>query len=282
MQAFISAFLAVFQAIAAFITGLFGTSSTPITPISGKTTASQSIVMKIGAIDKIRQFEGACSDGEYVYQIMIEPSSSTGGDEKAVVLKIDPKTWTLAENGRSEMLTELNHANDITYDPRIKLLMISNNAPNYTLVSALYPDSLQYKAGMTIEHPLYSLAYVDTGSTSYYYAGISGTYNFGEYNGAFDTIKTFKGIDNGYVKQSIETDNQYLYCLFSDSNCIYKYDFSGNYLGRCFLPNPESGLNSYEAEGIFFHGGKMYVSYNILGKNNGGVICKIDKIEFKK
>ena len=91
MQAFISAFLAVFQAIAAFITGLFGTSSTPITPISGKTTASQSIVMKIGAIDKIRQFEGACSDGEYVYQIMIEPSSSTGGDEKAVVLKIDPK-----------------------------------------------------------------------------------------------------------------------------------------------------------------------------------------------
>ena len=270
---------AVLMSLFTAISGLIGGGSGSGEEVKGLT---QTIVMRVSAIDNIRQFEGACSDGQYIYQVMIEPatSTSTGKTEKAVILKIDPSTWTIVK--KSAELTEINHANDITYDPRKNLLLVSNNAPNYKMISGLKADSLEYVGGDSIDHPLYSLAYLTSGDSSFYYAGISGTYNFGEYDGGFYTISTFNGINNGCTRQSIATDNEYLYCLFSDPNCIYKYKLDGTYVGKCSLPNSETNSYSYEAEGIFFHNGVLYVTYNIKGKGNGGVICKLENVTYSE
>lgn len=275
LSSFFTKLISIFSSLLVSIGVISG--SGPIHPLV-KNYASQEIVMNVQPVDKIRQLEGACSDGAYIFQIMIDPSSTTG-TEKAIIVKIDPNTWKIVAT--SDQMAELNHANDITYDSRINLLMISNNYPNYTQVSAVRPGSLTYYAGMTIEHPLYSLAFIKINGESNYYSGISGTYDFGIYDGAFDTIKTFNGQNNGCTRQSIETDGENIYCLYSDMNCIYKYNKEGDYIGRCYLQDPASDGKSYEAEGIFFHNGNMYVSYNILGTGNGGVICKITSISFQ-
>lgn len=268
----------IVAAIVAFFTALFGGGGKlPYVPISN---ATQTIVMRINPINGIRQFEGACCDGEYVYINMINPAKDS--KQGSVIVKIDPSGDSWKSVLVSKEMTQLNHANDMTYDPRIDLLMVSNNAPNYTLVSAVYRDTLEYKAGMTIEHPLYSLCYYGTPEKGRYLAGISGTYTIGSYDGKFDTIETFDGINSGYTRQSLATDNEYLYFLFSGPNCIYKYTIDGQYIGRSMLPDPEKADFEFEAEGIFFYNDKMYVTYNIPGAGNGGIICRVDKISFVK
>ena len=82
---------------------------------------------------------------------------------------------------------------------------------------------------------------------------------------------------DGIVRQTLETDGEYIYSVFYKPNSVYKYSVDGEFIGKCTLPIAEN-----EAENIFFIGDSIYVSYNILGAANGGEIYKLENPVFEK
>ena len=251
---------AVFMAILA----AFGLGKTPDPPVLTQTT-----VFNIAAYDTIRTVEGGCTDGRYIYEILIDPDADKA-ETPCKIVKIDSTNWSTVTV--SETLN-IDHANDMTYDASRNALLISNNIPNYTTVTAVDPVTLTVKETFTLPQKIYSIVYV--GAKDCYYAGISTTYNIVHLNKNFEEIDTIEGINNGFTRQGIDSDGTYLYCIFYKENSIYKYDFDGNYQGRCVLPDTTN-----EAENMFFIDGKLYVSYNIMSKTDGGFISLLENVTY--
>lgn len=245
---------------------------------------TQTVVSNISAMENIRQVEGGCTDGRYIYQILIDPTYT--GDRYAEtpskIIKIDSGNWVTVKT--SEQFDNLNHANDMTYNAAEGTLLICNNVPNYTVISVIDTDSLQLVKTITVSRPLYAIVYVGDVDSDCYYCGISNTYDLVKYDKEFNELGTMSLINNGYTRQSIDTDGSYLYLpyYYNDTetkekhNYIYRYTFNGETAGKLELPT-----TSYESENVFFINGVMYVAYNILGTGNGGVICKVENPKFE-
>ena len=270
MEQFLEFILSFFEKLSAFFLAFLAAlgigNVTPEEPAISQTT-----VFSIGIYDTIRAVEGGCTDGRYVYQILIDPDAEKDATP-CKILKIDSTDWKTVTV--SETLN-IDHANDVTYDSTQNLLLVSNNIPNYTTVTAVDPLTLTVKSTYTLPQKIYSIVYV--GSKDCYYAGISKTYNIVQFSKNFEELGTIEGINSGYTRQGIESDGAYLYCIFYKENTIYKYDFEGNYQGRCVLPDTAN-----EAENMFFLGGNLYVGYNIIGKTTGGFIAKVENAKYTK
>ncbi len=254
------------MSIISFITGLFGGGKEP------EMTMTQVFAIP-SLFENVRTIEGGCTDGTYVYETIIDPNAEDGS-VPGRILKI-----SIAENkavGISEELS-IDHANDITYNSKTRELIVCNNKPNYTTLTFVDPDSLQVKYTKQITSAVYSLVYV--GASDFYYAGISRTFNVVELDADFNVKGSFNMIDNGYTRQTLDTDGEYIYAVYYKQNCIYKYDVNGTFLGRCDLP-----VTDNEAENIFFLNGDMYVSYNVLKADspNCGIIYRLDNPKFVK
>jgi len=265
MQAFIQAIISLIMAFLS-IFNLFGTKDPEIT------------MTKVGvvpAFENVKTVEGGCTDGTYIYQTLIDAKAEDGAVPCRIV-KISAATMKTVKV--SEELN-IDHANDITYNSKTKELIVCNNKPNYTTLTFVNPDTLEITGTRQITSPVYSVVYV--GSNDFYYAGISRTYTVVEMDANFNVTGEFGMVDNGYTRQTLDTDGQYIYAVYYKENSIYKYDTGGNYIGKCALPVTEN-----EAENIFFIGGTMYVTYNLLSADSngetGGIIYKLENAKYEK
>lgn len=232
-------------------------------------TPMQTLVMSISAMDNVRTVQGACTDGTYVYLTIMDPDSPV--PVPARIHKIDPAAWTIvATSGECSM----DHANDMTWNSLKNELLICNNNPNYRRVTVVDPVTLTVQGTLELPEGVYSIVYV--GDKDCYYAGVSGGYEIVELDSSFRETGRFQGQTNTFTRQGIASDGEFLYCLYHEENCIWKYDFEGNYLGSFSLPIQEN-----EPESIFFLNGVMYVCYNVPGKGNGGMIYKIENQKFE-
>ena len=233
---------------------------------------------KVGVIpsyENVRTVEGGCTDGTYIYQTLIDPKAEDGNVPCRLV-KISAATMqTVKVSGE----LRIDHANDITYNSSTRELIVCNNKPNYSTLTLVDPDTLEIKSTRDISSKVYSVVYVGDGD--FYYAGISNTYTVVEMNSNFEVTGTFDMINNGFTRQTIDTDGEYIYAVYYKENYIYKYDTNGNYEGKCALPVTEN-----EAENIFFIGDTMYVTYNILTPGSdgeaGGYIYKLENAKYEK
>ena len=116
----------------------------------------QTQVASISAFDTIHTLEGGCTDGRYVYQVLID-SSISDETTPCKIVKIDSTNWQTVTV--SEEL-KINHANDIAYDSSQNTLLISNNIPNYSTITMVDPATLTVTGTRTLTEKIYSLVYV--------------------------------------------------------------------------------------------------------------------------
>ena len=270
MESFFEAVIGFFRSFAAIFTailtalGIIAPEKPPEVP-----KITQTALVTFAPFDQIRTVEGGCTDGTYIYQILINPDAQEN-EVPCRIIKINPEKWQVIE--ASEEL-RIDHANDMTYDEENKLLVISNNKPNYTTITFVDPVKLEIKGTKTLDRKIYSIVYVGSGKC--WYAGISNSCDIVKYDENFNALGVIDNPENKFNRQSLGSDGEYLYSLFYNPNIIYKYDLQGNPLGYAVLPDTEN-----EAENIFFFGGAMFVGYNIMKPDAGGFIAIIQNAVF--
>lgn len=270
--------------------------------ISAPVNAKQTKVMEFPGQYGCNIVEGGCTDGKYLYITLIDTSAKTerenpaSGDialsaTKCRVIKIDTSAWTVSKY--SEEL-KIDHANDMTYNPKTNKILISNNEPNFNAITVLDPYTLQIESKHILLNKtdtdnslkpikIYSISYDEANDC--YYCGISNSSNFVKLNSDFTYAKDLIGYDmnllrgdnsKAYTRQTIETDNGYFYSTFYLPNSVFKYSFEGELIGKYEFENQNG-----EAEFSFFLNNEFYVCYNIQGSSNpAGIIYKVENPEF--
>lgn len=192
--------------------------------------------------------QGSCTDGEYAY-FAVNNGSTT-------ILKYNVKNFEL-EDKKSGI--SLGHANDMTYNPKTKQIIVANNAPDYNIISFVDPDTLSVTATKKIKQKIYSIAYNE--KRDVYVVGLSGTYNFALLDNKFKLIKKYKGTKTAYTRQGADCDDDYIYFAQSGSggNLLMIYDYSGNEVA-CVKLN-----KAYEIENVFHIDNQFFVTLHYYG-----------------
>ncbi len=192
--------------------------------------------------------QGSCTDSKYAYFAV--------NNGYTTILKYDVNTWELEKKSDG---INLGHANDMTYNPHLDLIVVAHNAPNYNIISFLDPDTLNVIETKEIEHKIYSISYNE--KYNKYVVGLSGTYDFAILDNAFEEVEKYKGYKSGFLRQGADCDNDYLYFVQSGGggNLIVIYDWDGN------LVDTISINKSLEVENIFHVGNTFYITLHYYG-----------------
>ena len=189
----------------------------------------------------IHGFQGGCSDWQrYYYLIMMHYDFESGQEENySKIAKID------LENGEvikwSDEL-KLYHANDITFNPKENILVVSNNKPHKNQLTVIDSDSLEYIRTVELPFEVYSIEF--NVKRKCYVVGLSGTFDFCLLDESFALIneRIYKGttLTSRYTKQGVGADDELIYFILWDGkhkkmddfqNEISVYDWKGNFLG---------------------------------------------------
>lgn len=192
--------------------------------------------------------QGACTDSKYAY-FAINNGYTT-------ILKYDVNTWELVS--RSDSIY-LGHANDMTYNPHLDLIVVAHNAPDFNIISFLDPKDLTVVKTQEIEKKIHSISYNE--KYNKYVVGLSGTYNFSILDNSFEEIEKIEGYKSGYLRQGADCDNDYLYFVQSGGggNLIVIYNWNGE------LVDTISVNKSYEIESIFHVDNTFYATLHYYG-----------------
>lgn len=194
--------------------------------------------------------QGACTDGRYAY-FAVQQRSTT-------ILKYDMRTWTLAD--KAEDMNTLGHANDMTYNPKRKWILVANNGPDYKKLTALDPDTLKIVATVNLKVEVYSIAY--NPDRDIYVVGISGGYKFAFLNNKFKVIKKFKGKNTSFTRQGCDCDENFIYFAQSGGeNAVAVYNYKGKFVDILSLGH------SHEAENIFHVKKSFYTTLHYYGNS---------------
>lgn len=197
--------------------------------------------------------QGAATDGKYAYTIL-----ENQVDSLCSIWKLDMNDWSVME---TKYELELDHGNDMTYNPVLGQLLVVHNKPRYTRVSFVDPATLEILDAKTMPYQIYSMAYEPT--RDQYIIGISGSYDFVILDKNFKRVQRFKGINTGLVKQGVDCDENYIYfpqCTENAAkNVIMVYDWEGNFV-------TEIRVKAFqEIESLFHVGDDWYITFNASG-----------------
>ena len=205
-------------------------------------------VMKVYGTSNSSILQGGCTDGTYVYLIFTDGASSDARDR---MLKIDLATQTVEQ--MSEPL-DIDHGNDVTYNPKTGKLVVAHNTPNAKVLSFIDPKTLTVTKTKKLPDKVYGIAY--SAPENCYFLGISGSYDFVRYNGSLQRETAFAGRNNGATRQGMEAFGDAVYFLYSSPNRIVKYTAGGAYVGSYDLP-----VKKGEPECLFFFDGVPHICY---------------------
>ena len=232
----------------------------------GKTVCADfELLFKYSAKDGFNVAQGVATDGESAYIVM---KDSSGDREVDRIIKIDMKTW---EDVQESETMVLDHANDMTYDPATKQLIVTNMYDN--LISIIDAETLTLVEQIKLPYGTYGAGYID-GTDNYVFLG------YGSVGGVVVTDRSFNVIRatpcdpvTDYVGQGMDADAKYAYVPLSpqsgvDHNIIQIYDIAtGEFLGNVIVKT------TMESESMFHIGSDFYMHFNHSGS-------KIAKLEF--
>lgn len=210
--------------------------------------------------------QGGYVDGEFIYQAFIQKdTASNEANNKVRIKKINLAT-------KKEVLTSadltLNHANDITYNPKIDRLIVCHNNPNRKTLSLIDPETLEVKSTVTLPCNIYAIAYNEL--YNMYVVGVSGGQNFRFLDENFQlvdsTVYQATETTKGYTTQGIACDDNYIYCVLYKENVITVYDWEGK-----FVTTIELSIGNLEPENISVVDGVIYV----ISTGSGASIWKV-------
>ena len=209
--------------------------------------------------------QGAATDGKYAYVVMKKKEDNVETDR---IVKIDMETLQIVLESK-EM--PLDHANDMTYDPIKKRLVVVNMLNN--LISIIDPETLELVEQKTLAYGTWGVGYID-GTEQYAFLAYGSPSGLVITDSDFAPIRSSKLADTtGYIGQGMDADAKYAYVPLSpDSgardNIIQIFDIkTGEYLGKV------SVKTSMESESMFHIGDDHYLHFNSQGS-------KIATLEF--
>ncbi len=209
----------------------------------------------VAAMDKIKTSQGGCTDGTYNYQVLLQKDSTNGEKNNVVrIVKTDMKT------GKKVAVSEdlsLNHANDLTYNPKRNELIVVHNAPYRKRISFVDPDTLTVTGTKDLSMNIYCISYNE--KRDQYVVGLSGGQTFTILNSNFERVVSGSysptSRTEGYVTQGMETDDSYIYFVLYRSNVITVYDWNGKFVSLI-----ELDVGNIEPENIFIYNDEIYVA----------------------
>jgi len=238
----------------------------PTSPYIQTVTSKQFVVVQAPSGHSV--IEGTTTDGTYIYAAYAKSG--------ATVPDIALRKFDMKGNVLNTVVfgNQLGNANDITYNPKTRQLVVAAMNQSYVIVD---PSTLKIistgSAGRGFDNVCYN------SSTDQYVA------NGYLFDGTFKYLKTIyttgfiNGVlganigDPGIVGQGIYCDNQYIYAMRSAADMtaniaehtrIAQVDWSGKAVAAYDIP-----LRA-EAEAMFMMNGALYVVYN-RGVYSGGV-----------
>lgn len=205
--------------------------------------------------------QGSATDGKYAYTILENQRIN-----RSSIWKIDMKDWSVVNTVYD---LALDHSNDMTYNPKINRLIVAHNAPNYSTISFVDPDTLQVTESRKICCEIFAIAYEP--SRDQYIVGISGTFDFAVLDADFNKVARCRGIDTGRIRQGVDCDENYVYFPqvgedYMTDNCIVVYDWAGNYINTVTMKKFQ------EIESMFHWEDDWYLAFNY----NGSIIYRAD------
>lgn len=203
--------------------------------------------------NRINVTQGGYLDGNYFYQAFIKKDTASNEANNVVrIVKSDAKTGKIIKISGD---LALNHANDITYNPKINALLVVHNNPNRSLVTLVDPDTLEVIRTVTLPLNIYCMTYNE--ERDMYVVGISGGQNFIFLDADFKVVGKVHVATTktaGYTTQGASSDNDFIYFVLYNQNVITVYDWEGRFVTIIVL-----NVGNIEPENISVVNGEIYV-----------------------
>ncbi len=198
--------------------------------------------------------QGGYTDGTYHYQLHIQ-KDTVNNEENNIVRLVK---YDIAQ----EMIVQisdplpLNHANDLTYNPKRGVFLAVHNNPHREWVSVIDPETLTIIETVTIDFQIYSIDYNE--SRDQYVVGLSGgqTFRFldADLKPVSDTVYDPTPLTTGYVTQGVTCDDNFIYFVLWQKNVITVYDWDGRFVTLISLTTIAE-----EPENISVVDGEIYI-----------------------
>ena len=197
--------------------------------------------------------QGGGTDGKYLYLAMVTPK--VDGYQDGHIIKLEP------ESGKIIKISErmkIDHANDITYNPKMGKLLVVHNVPHCQWLSVIDPETLELDRIIDMPGiPVFSISYNE--KRDCYAVGRSNGQDIGILDADFKLIHHYDAVNTRYITQGMTSDDDYIYYVQHAVNCIMKYDWEGNFIE--YLPLSK---RSGEPENIWFVNGKFYMAGSVF------------------
>lgn len=193
-----------------------------------------------------RQLQGGCTDGEYMYFAMNDTKSE---GSRSIIYKIPLGKKKPA--AKSEPLPT-DHSNDMTYDSKNGRLVVCHNAPNKKMLSFVDPETLTVTGTHELDFKAYCIQYVP--EKEQYVVGVAGTMDVAILDEDFNELRRMTGEKTGYTKQGCDADENYIYFIQYEKNCVVIHDWDYNRIAVIDVP-----VSGCEPENIFHAGNDFYI-----------------------
>ena len=211
--------------------------------------------------------QGAATDGTYLYYCIENQALEK---HESYIYKIEIATGKMVKRSKS---LQLDHSNDMTYNPTLNQLVVVHNAPNRKLVSFVDVTTLEKIETINIGREIFCMAYNE--KRDQYVVGLSGGQTFCVLNSNFEYIREYSPVaSTGYTTQGMTCDDNFLYFAQSGANVVVVYDWDGYQVA--IIPIEFTNI---ETENICIVGNDIYIGFYRSG--NGGIIYQT-KLTIKK
>lgn len=224
------------------------------TPIPFDVFKDTAVLTTLGNVSVSGTKQGACTDGEYIYQIIIGTSFSF------IKYKIADGTYTTVSKGSS---IPFNHGNDMTYNPNnghIYVASMSSDGSVMELDKEFNLISTHYLVkGDGASYAVWGLCFDK--NTGHFLSEIGNT-TMGVYDQDFNFLGSFSmPAHPSATGQGCETDGDYIYRVTYNPNLIDVATIRGEYVAT--IANPMSG----EPETMMYDwsDNKYYMNRNTSG-----------------
>lgn len=236
--------------------------------IGGQYTLKEaSVFAEIAKDGNYKVMQGAATDGKYLYYCIENQALAA---HESYIYKVDLATGKIVTRSKS---LQLDHSNDMTFNPKRNQLVVVHNAPNRKLVSFVDIETLEKVETINIGREIFCMAYNE--ARDQYVVGLSGGQTFCVLNSDFEYIREYSPVaSTGYTTQGMTCDDQFLYFAQSGANVVVVYDWDGYQVAIVPIE-----FTNIETENICIVGNDIYIGFYRSG--NGGIVYRT-KLTVKK
>ena len=229
--------------------------------IGGKYSLTNAdLIAEIAKDGNYKVMQGAATDGTYLYYCIENQALE---QHESYIYQVEIATGKIVKRSKS---LQLDHSNDMTYNPKLRQLIVVHNAPNRKRVSFVDVDTLEKLETINIGRDIFCMAYNE--ARDQYVVGLSGGQTFAILDSNFEYLREYSPVaSTGYTTQGMTCDDNFLYFAQSGANVVAVYDWDGYQVAIVPIE-----FTNIETENICIVGNDIYIGFYRSG--NGGIVYR--------